>query len=659
MSTITFAFHPFHDPYNFTNTHSLPQNPPSITAPTSLLEPASPANYDSWDLAPTLSPVHYGPPAGFHHGDESHGQPPDMHPPDASRLLFGSYAPPENSQLSPSTIVRHDTYAPVLGNAFNPTVAPTGLAPQAPISLPTLDLPCLAPPPSLSVQTDPIPPASQSALSDPLHSISPPGRPACSKRVSKRKRKRSVSREGGPDPHITLQLQAANQGRHSSTTTAAPKSPRTVRGFVSRGGNSSRVAPPPVPSLQPGHHQRSSPTSSGVHQHHQPQPGYPTVPVGSMDGRYPKRRRVDDGQSPSGLRVAQQQHQIAGYPAQQYQGPAQAHWYGSGAQPTNAFISQLSQPPYGYPSTSAGPSYSQHARPTHVPTRNPSMYAAPIPTAPSQWTNGSSTQGQEQYSYHSGPVAYPQLMQTQPYQQPPYISPTPATLAGSFSLADDPSSHVTPYLAQDNLTASNETPNSGAAPGGSNANVGGTSTMGGPTSLNQQIGPTRSNGNKRRQVPKPYQRPTPATRKTRPITYEGNLVRLQQRCKKQGADEGAIGLLGKVFTNEVSLKALTRPLTDAEAETKEFGVETGRVYIAFLETVNEEEGVGTYYFCRLCHSEQTWRQHKDVLRHLRRDHFGLADVCNQWYVSGRSLTLSIINMFPGDLATKSSTPKGR
>ena len=182
--------------------------------------------------------------------------------------------------------------------------------------------------------------------------------------------------------------------------------------------------------------------------------------------------------------------------------------------------------------------------------------------------------------------------------------------------------------------------------------------MGGPMPLNQQIGPIRTNGTERRQASKPYRRPTPAARKTRPVTYEGDLIRLQQRCRRQGADEGAIELLRKVFTNEVSLKALTRPLTDAEVDTKEFGVETGRVYIAFLGTI-DEEGVGLYYVCRLCHSKQIWRHHKDALRHLRRDHFGLADVCNQWYVSGRSLTLPIINMFPGDLAIKSSTPKGR
>src|SRR5258706_16403666 len=98
-------------------------------------------------------------------------------------------------------------------------------------------------------------------------------------------------------------------------------------------------------------------------------------------------------------------------------------------------------------------------------------------------------------------------MQMQPYQHPPYISryisPTPATLAGTFSLPNDLSPHVPPYLAQANLTASNGVPNSGAAPGGSYASVRGTSTMGGPASLNQQIGPIRSNGNKRRQVPKP------------------------------------------------------------------------------------------------------------------------------------------------------------
>jgi len=127
--------------------------------------------------------------------------------------------------------------------------------------------------------------------------------------------------------------------------------------------HSSRMAPPPVAPLQPGHHQRSSPTSSSVHQQQQqpPQPGYPTVPVGSLDERSAKHQRVDDGLSPSRLSVAQwrQQLLLLGYPIQQYQRQTHTHWYGSGAQPTHAPVSQPSQPTYGYSSaSSAGPSYS-------------------------------------------------------------------------------------------------------------------------------------------------------------------------------------------------------------------------------------------------------------------------------------------------------------
>jgi len=233
--------------------------------------------------------------------------------------------------------------------------------------------------------------------------------------------------------------------------------------------------------------------------------------------------------------------------------------------------------------------------------------------------------------------------------------PTPA---GILSPDNDPFSHVPPYLAQGNLTVSGETSDPGVAPGGSNASVGGKSTMAEPMSPNQHIGPSRSNRTNGRQVPKPYQRPTPAVRKTRPITYEGNLDRLQQRCRRQGADEGAVGLLGKVFANEVSLEALKRPLTDAEVHTNEFGVETGRIYVVFLETINEEEGAVPHYVCRLCHTKKIWKHHKDVLRHMRRDHFGLPEVCEQWYVFGHSLTLVSTDMFHGDVSGKKFYTKG-
>jgi hypothetical protein len=87
--------------------------------------------------------------------------------------------------------------------------------------------------------------------------------------------------------------------------------------------------------------------------------------------------------------------------------------------------------------------------------------------------------------------------------------------------------------------------------------------------------------------------------KTRPVSREGIIVRLQQRCRRHGADEAAIDLLGKTFANEVSLGTLIRPLTDAEPET-EFGTETGKVYIAPLESTNDEEGGVPRHICRLC-----------------------------------------------------------
>lgn len=74
---------------------------------------------------------------------------------------------------------------------------------------------------------------------------------------------------------------------------------------------------------------------------------------------------------------------------------------------------------------------------------------------------------------------------------------------------------------------------------------------------------------------------------------------------------------------------LTRSLTDAEVETKELGIVTGRVYTAFLELARDGR-----YICRLCHRDQTWKYARDAVRHLTRDHFGLAERCGDWYVFG-------------------------
>ena len=237
--------------------------------------------------------------------------------------------------------------------------------------------------------------------------------------------------------------------------------------------------------------------------------------------------------------------------------------------------------------------------------------------------------------------------------------PTPAW----FPPVEDPSSHSAQPLVQADLTTSGQTPNSGSEPNGSDidVNVDIARKNGKPVSSNQQIGPNRGIRTHPRRESNPYQRPTSSVaRKTRPVKHEDNLERLQQRCRKQGADEDAIGLLGKVFANEVSKKALTRSLTDEEAETKELGIVTGKVYTAFLEPTDEGEGAVPRYICRLCHSDQTWKHAKDVVRHLKRDHLGLADTCNKWYASGHCYHQQNVNIaFSGYAAIKSSIPEAR
>ena len=316
---------------------------------------------------------------------------------------------------------------------------------------------------------------------------------------------------------------------------------------------------------------------------------------------------------PSGLSIAQK---MAGPPIQQ-QYRTQVY----GAQHTNT---QPTQPPLGYPSILTGPSYFHfyHADTNvHAPMQSPLMHVVP-PRTFSPRINGGNTQFQDQY-YNLRSIAHPQ---TQIYRQPHSSSPVYATPVEAFSLVNDPVFHVSPYLPPAILTAFSDTPNFE------------------PTGPTQRVGPKYNDRQNKEQEPEQEpelcQRLIPsAARKTRPVSYEGDVVRLQHRCREKGVEESVVTLLGKIFADEVSLEALIRPLTDVEVETKEFGIETGKIYTAFLKYTNEAS-VDPRFICRLCHvqSKQTWKHSKDVLRHLRRDHFGLADVCKQWYVSNHPLT---------------------
>ena len=127
----------------------------------------------------------------------------------------------------------------------------------------------------------------------------------------------------------------------------------------------------------------------------------------------------------------------------------------------------------------------------------------------------------------------------------------------------------------------------------------------------------------------PYRR----QQKKRPaIEFEPDVKKLQDRCKEAGADEQAVLLLEKIFVPEVKLAALTRKLAAKEVASGHFGGESGQAYVGFLRAERDAR-----YTCRLCprDTEMSWKHRRDVLRHLRRDHFGLAEKCRDWCVSSQ------------------------
>lgn len=120
--------------------------------------------------------------------------------------------------------------------------------------------------------------------------------------------------------------------------------------------------------------------------------------------------------------------------------------------------------------------------------------------------------------------------------------------------------------------------------------------------------------------------------------YESNIARLQERLRREGANLDAVALIQSIFPNGVTLDALTRRRTREEAiQEASFSQGAGPVYLAFLDSVHSTLGEsGTRYQCRLCPIKGeiiTWKYHRDVLRHLRKEHFGLGEKCPHWYVT--------------------------
>jgi hypothetical protein len=120
-------------------------------------------------------------------------------------------------------------------------------------------------------------------------------------------------------------------------------------------------------------------------------------------------------------------------------------------------------------------------------------------------------------------------------------------------------------------------------------------------------------------------------RKTRrpPAAYSPDIRVVTQGCRTDGGEEHAIALLPEIFSGGISEKALTRKMTRGEARKHHGGVST-QIYRILLR----RDRAGRFH-CRLCAAdanENGWKNAKDILRHLKRDHFGLVKVCSIWLV---------------------------
>lgn len=127
-----------------------------------------------------------------------------------------------------------------------------------------------------------------------------------------------------------------------------------------------------------------------------------------------------------------------------------------------------------------------------------------------------------------------------------------------------------------------------------------------------------------------------------PAAYSPNVQVVAEGCRADGGEEHAIALLPRIFLNGISEKALTRKMTREEARENHSSRAFTQVYRMLLRS--DEAG---RFHCRLCAigaNHNGWKNARDVLRHLKRDHFGLVKICPRWSVQAHisSVTYSCL-----------------
>ena len=111
---------------------------------------------------------------------------------------------------------------------------------------------------------------------------------------------------------------------------------------------------------------------------------------------------------------------------------------------------------------------------------------------------------------------------------------------------------------------------------------------------------------------------------------ERDPIRLHDKiCRERGESNFATDWILVVFEYEVTIDVLSRVLTSQEITAMNFagGFEPRQVYDGFITKF------GDYFECGLCKEDRKtyWKAKKNAPRHLRKFHFGLADVCEIWY----------------------------